>query len=185
MSVLLLGDSHLAHIRRDLVRVGPDVTNRAVGGSVAAQLQDQVAGIHLAAYDVVVVSVGTNDAAPWRDVTLPEFTSAIAEFLPLVRDNGMVFVRSPGVDEGVRGEALNRRMTEYADVAAALFTGAGGEVLDTPKVLAPLGRHAFIDDGLHLSQAGYDVLIPELARKCTSAPPTQTVDGALDDAGDR
>jgi len=162
VTVLLLGDSHLARVD-NVGRIGPQVTNRAVEGSIAAQLEGQLAGLDLDEYDVVVISIGTNDAAPWRDLTLPEFTSAIRDALTRIGDKRTVFMRSPGVETGVRGEELRLRMAEYAEAAASLFTRAGGEVINTPQLLAPLGAAAFNDDGLHLTARAYDVLLPAVA----------------------
>ncbi|CAM3542817.1 hypothetical protein [Nocardioides zeicaulis] len=38
MRIVLLGDSHLARVRRDLALVGPDVHNAAVGGATSHDL---------------------------------------------------------------------------------------------------------------------------------------------------
>jgi len=184
VTVLLLGDSHLARIRRDLTRIAPGVTNRAAGGAFARDLAGQAAGLELASYDAVVVSVGTNDAAPWKRAT--DFESVVAEFVASRPGVAWVFVRSPGVEESRNsgsGDRTNRELAEYADVAAALFTGAGGEVIDAPALLNELGPAAFTDDGVHLTAAAYDVLIPELARACntnTRTPRHHEGDGATE-----
>jgi lysophospholipase L1-like esterase len=131
-----------------------------------------------------VVSVGTNDAAPWKRAT--DFESVVAEFVASRPGVAWVFVRSPGVEESRNsgsGDRTNRELAEYADVAAALFTGAGGEVIDAPALLNELGPAAFTDDGVHLTAAAYDVLIPELARAChtnTRTPRHHEGDGATE-----
>lgn len=61
MRTVLLGDSHLARIKRELPRFGPSALNAAVGGATVLDLEYQGDGALLTADDVVVVSVGTND----------------------------------------------------------------------------------------------------------------------------
>ena len=68
MRVVLLGDSHLARVRRDLLVLGPDVCNAAEGGASSLDLLAQATGAAVEEDDLVVVSVGTNDAAPWKHV---------------------------------------------------------------------------------------------------------------------
>lgn len=161
MSVLVLGDSHLARVRDDLERGGPDVTVRAFGGAIATDLSGQLAGLDPAAYDVVVVSVGTNDAG-WRDVPVELFTKAFADLLAQVPTARVVLVTSPGADEVRAPGWSNAKLSAYAAAAAALVAEAGGTVLDTPALLAPLGAGAFLDDGFHLTAAAYDLLLPAL-----------------------
>lgn len=76
MRIVLLGDSHLARIRRDLPALGPDVCNAAVGGASALDLLAQAATASVGEDDVAVVSVGTNDAAPWKQVPVLTFSHA-------------------------------------------------------------------------------------------------------------
>lgn len=162
MRVLVAGDSHLARPVRAGWRIAPDATSVAVGGSVATDLPDQVAGLDPSAYDVVVVSIGTNDAG-WRDVPLEEFTAAIGWLLAWSEPTPVLLMRSPGCDEtAAAGHWSNARLTAYAEAAGALVEAAGGELLDTPSVLAPLGREAFVEDGFHLTAAAYDLLLPAL-----------------------
>ena len=162
MKVLVAGDSHLARPVRAGWRITPDAPAGAVGGSVATDLPGQLAGLDPAAYDVVVVSIGTNDAG-WRDVPLAEFTAAIGWLLDWAGSTPILLVRSPGCDEtAAAGHWSNARLTAYAGAAGALVDAAGGAVLDTPAVLAPLGPGAFVEDGFHLTAAAYDLLLPAL-----------------------
>lgn len=48
--------------------VGPDVCNAAEGGASALDLLAQATRAAVDEGDLVVVSVGTNDAAPWKQV---------------------------------------------------------------------------------------------------------------------
>jgi lysophospholipase L1-like esterase len=54
-------------------------------------------------------------------------------------------------------------MARYSARAAEAFVAAGGFVLDTPGLLALVGKDAFEEDRLHLSARGYAVLLPAVA----------------------
>lgn len=163
MTVLLLGDSHLAYLfadHHDLVmrELGPSVSNLAFGGAVAADLAMQASGLDLASYDAVVVSVGTNDA--FLGVDLGTFRATLSLFL--VPDIPWVLVTSPGADESrPDGAHLSLLATPYIDESAAAAQGAS--VVLTRSLLEPLGSEAFVGDGVHLTRAAYDVLVPAIA----------------------
>jgi lysophospholipase L1-like esterase len=163
MRVLITGDSHLARARPRHAEIAAEVTSRAIGGSVATDLAAQVANLDPTAYDVVLVSVGTNDAG-WRDVPLETFTTALGDFLAWASTTPVLLMTSPGCVEGRAAEHWSSaKLTAFGAEAAALVTAAGGRVLDTPAVLASLGDDAFVEDGFHLTPAAYDLLLPALA----------------------
>jgi lysophospholipase L1-like esterase len=172
--VVLLGDSHLARVRRDLDRIGTDVVNAAVGGACTRDLLPQARSAGITADDVLVVSVGSNDAAPWKAVPLDEAVGLADGFLSGVPRAGLVLLTSPGVDEERLTGANDRTNAVLASYAAALtdrFTAADAVVVDAAALLAPLGSDAFADDGLHLAGAAYELLLPALAAAVKSARP--------------
>jgi lysophospholipase L1-like esterase len=174
--LLLLGDSHLSRIRRARLRrleaaSGHRVSNRAVGGTSVLGLGDQLDGAPPAA--VALVSVGTNDAAPWKQVPLETFATTLAGLLPRVPTSRLVYVGSPGVDEGRLTRAndrTNTRLREYVDVAAETVRSYGGEFLDTAALLARVDDDVFEGDGVHLNKAGYDVLLAALTAHVAPQP---------------
>jgi lysophospholipase L1-like esterase len=95
MRVLITGDSHLARPVRAGWAITPDSTSVAVGGSVATDLPGQVAGLDPAAYDVVVVSIGTNDAG-WREVPLAAFTDGVSWLVGWSGTTPVVLMTHPG-----------------------------------------------------------------------------------------
>ena len=171
MRIVLLGDSHLARVRRDLDRLTcggpaqPSILNVAAGGAFASDLAAQSTAARVGAEDRVAVSVGTNDAAPWKQVPLDEALGHIQQFLATVRPRRLVYLCPPGVDED-RLDMGNDRTDEvtarYSAVFCRAFTAAGARTVDAPTLLAPLGRRAFVADGVHLSGRGYDVILPAL-----------------------
>ena len=139
--------------------------NVAVGGSVARHLSGQLASALVGPDDVVVVSIGTNDAADLTPLSAADFEAALDGVVR--REPGprrWVYLAPPGVLDDRPG-ALGRTtagVTSYAALAAARFD----TVIDTPALLAPLGPSAFLADGVHLTAAGYDVVLPAIAAAC-------------------
>ena len=168
---MLLGDSHLARVQRDLPTLGTDVCNAAEGGATALDLLAQATRAGLCAEDVAVVSVGTNDAAPWKQVPLPAFVQALSRCLGTVPARRWVYVAPPGVDESRltgAGDRTNAVLDDYRDAAVSACLDAGASVVRTEQVVAPLGADAFVGDGLHLSGRAYGLVLPAIAEVLAS-----------------
>lgn len=166
MRIVFLGDSHLARVRRDLSLVGPDVCNAAEGGASALELLAQATKAAVEEGDLVVVSVGTNDAAPWRQVPVTVFVRAVLDCMRSVPACRWVYVAPPGVDQSrltVSGDRTNAIIDEYRDAAVSACNDAGARVVRTERVIRPLGAGAFVSDGLHLSGPAYKVVLPAIA----------------------
>lgn len=161
MNLVLLGDSHLARLQRDLSRLGDDVENLAVGGARVRHLPGQVAGVPASAR-AVVLSIGTNDAAT-GGTPLPDFEAGLADALRRLGPARTVYLAPPGVREPGAPAAWDpRQVGRYREVACGICEDLRVPVLRADRVVAPLGTRAFADDGLHLSGAGYDALLPEI-----------------------
>jgi lysophospholipase L1-like esterase len=166
VATVLIGDSHLARIRRDLPILGSRVRNAAEGGASAACLSVQASSAGIDEHEVVVVSVGTNDAAPWKGVPLMDFERTLTAFLSSVKAHGWVYVAPPGVVEtrlNRTGDRSNRVMEDYRTAAIKAFEQVGARVVRTDLLVGPLGDSAFAPDGLHLNAAGYRALLPAIA----------------------
>jgi lysophospholipase L1-like esterase len=164
--IVLLGDSHLARIKRDLPRLGQNVFNAAVGGATIHDIDAQAAAASVGHDDVLVLSIGTNDSAPRQAVPLGVFAEALDRFLGWWDVRRWVIILPPGVDESrldSAGDRTNSLLSEYraAEIGAAATVDA--RLVDSRAVLLPLGSRAFAQDGLHLSGKGYRVLLPALA----------------------
>jgi lysophospholipase L1-like esterase len=166
MRIVCLGDSHLARVRRDLPALGPDVHNAAEGGASALDLLPQATRAAVAADDLVVVSVGTNDAAPWKDVPVPVFAQSLLDCIHSVAARRWIYLTPPGVDEARLTSASDRTnavLDEYRDAAVSACDDVGARVVRTERVIGPLGADAFVSDGLHLSGRAYGVVLPAIA----------------------
>lgn len=166
MRVVFLGDSHLARIRRDLPLVGPDVCNAAEGGASALDLLAQATRAAVQDGDLVVLSVGTNDAAPWKQVPVPVFAGAMRHCMESVPARRWIYVAPPGVDEtrlAGSGDRTNAILDEYRDAALSVCSDTGAGVVRTERVIESLGAAAFVDDGLHLSGPAYKAVLRAIA----------------------
>jgi lysophospholipase L1-like esterase len=162
--IVLLGDSHLARIKRELPRLGSSVLNAAVGGATVLDLEVQADGAALTADDVVVVSVGTNDGAPWNNVPVNDFRRALTQFVMSHRVRTWVLVAPPGVKETRlgAGDRKNAVLDAYSGATASVAESVSGRLIDSRALLEPLGSGAFNSDGVHLSGEGYRLLLPAL-----------------------
>ena len=172
MRVVLLGDSHLARVRRDLHRIWPEVCNAARGGSRARDLLPQAASATVTGSDVVVMSVGTNDAAPWKQVPVESFADLLLECLQSAPAGRRIYLAPPGVDEqrltGPR-DRTNATIDEYREAAISACSEAEARVVRTDRVIEPIGSGAFVDDGLHLSGPAYQLVLPAIAEAVRAA----------------
>lgn len=116
--------------------------------------------------DFLVVSVGTNDAAPWKRVALPDFRQALSSCFRLVPTGCCAYVAPPGVVESrLTGSAdrSNALLDEYRHAGVAACAENGVRVVQADLLLGPLGSTAFTGDGVHLNGSGYGVLLPAIA----------------------
>lgn len=168
---VFMGDSHLARLRRELQTFAGDVRNAAEGGASSRDLprQADAAGLHHS--DVAVLSVGTNDAAPWKQVPVSEFVLALSMFVASHSPRGWVFVAPPGVVEGRLTGArarTNAVIADYRLAALEVCEEVGGHAVRTDLMLESLGAQAFAPDGVHLNGAGYRVLVPAITSACAA-----------------
>lgn len=164
MTTYLLGDSHLARVGADRTELGPDVVNLSVGGAVVDDVPAQLARVDPEDAGHLVLSIGTNDADPARGRPLPGFRDRLAVVLGGRPRATWVLVASPGcTGQEIAPGWTAARIASYADAATALVRASGGRVVRSPAVLAAAGSAAFDPDGFHLSETGYDLLLPALA----------------------
>lgn len=155
----------MARIRRALAGFPGEVHNAAVGGASSRDLSGQ-ATIVRDGVDIVVLSVGTNDAAPWKHVPLAEFERLVSNFLTSHLAYNCVYLAPPGVVERRLtgdGDRTNAVIDEYRRAAIVACAEVGAQVVRTDHLLKGLGEEAFADDGVHLSGTGYRVLVPAIA----------------------
>ncbi|QNN51161.1 SGNH/GDSL hydrolase family protein [Nocardioides mesophilus] len=166
MRIVLLGDSHLSRIQRELPRLGERVLNAAVGGATVLDLEQQGDDALLTTDDVVVVSVGTNDGAPWNKVPVSVFHRTLKDFVVSRPVRLWVVMAPPGVDESRlgTGKRTNAVLDAYRGATAAVAESTSARLIDSRALLRPHGSRAFNGDGVHLSGVGYRLLLPAVAK---------------------
>lgn len=171
--MLFIGDSHLARVRRSLAGISADVCNRAIGGSTVFDLRTQLGGTDGADGMRIVLSIGTNDAASWRGVSLAEFTDELARTLRRLNSVAVTYLAPPGVIEArVPPSApwTNKMIDRYRAAALAACRVRNVRVIRADQLLEPFGPKAFARDGVHLSGSGYRVLLPVINTAVTTSP---------------
>jgi lysophospholipase L1-like esterase len=168
---VFIGDSHVARLRRELREFPGDVRNAAEGGASSRDLLRQAGAVGVHDSDSVVLSVGTNDAAPWKHVSVSEFVRAISMLVASHAPRGWVYVAPPGVVEerltGAR-DRTNAVIDEYRLAAIEVCDEVGGHVVRTDLMIGSLGATAFAEDGIHLNGTGYRVLVPAIRSACAA-----------------
>lgn len=168
MRALLLGDSHLANLRQQRLRIlesqlEATVDSRAFGGAWSGDLGKQIGNRDLDGFDVVLLSIGTNDTHPAYNSSPDTLRGNLADVLSA--SSRAVLLRSPGVQHAPRPfdtDELNAAIRTYTEVAATAVTEHGGDLIPTSWILDRLGPAAWSTDGLHLSSDAYDLLLPSL-----------------------
>ena len=163
-TVLLAGDSHLGRLTKPWLAAleelvpGVDALNCAFGGATSADLARHAPKLARIGAHATVVSVGTNDSAPWKIVPVAEFRrnleSAFGALGPRV-----AYLSPPPHDDPRRAEA---DVPAYEAAAREVCTAAGAAYVDLRALFEPLDdRHEA--DGLHLNDAGCEALVPAIA----------------------
>src|SRR5579872_2901625 len=125
--LILFGDSLLANCsKRHVVQLEQllegqyDVYNCAVGGWDTNDLIKKSPYISALAPDVLVLSIGTNDASPWKRVGLNVFKTNLAKVLDIFKDSRVIFLLPPPIHEswGPPEKSIpNNELKEYCDSA--------------------------------------------------------------------
>ena len=162
---MLIGDSHLARMRRSLALIDREVTNAAVGGSTVLDLVSQLDGLQAERHSGVLLSIGTNDAAPWRGISLELFAETLSGVLGRLDGAAVTYLAPPGVVEArLPADApwTNAAVDEYRAAAIAVCRLRDVRVIRADRLLQARGAKAFSRDGVHLSGAGYRALLPSI-----------------------
>lgn len=167
----MLGDSHLAAFnvgRIAELEAALDgrvvVHNHAIGGANSSHLVERAsleAATHRALF---VVSVGTNDLAPWKRIPPTEFAANTTRLLDQLGGIRSIVVLPPTVDEASqrlsRGEhgRTNSLVVEYGETLATVSRHAGAVIVDLVPLLVDNGE-VHEADGVHLNADGKTLLV--------------------------
>ncbi|TWE10044.1 lysophospholipase L1-like esterase [Rudaeicoccus suwonensis] len=172
-----MGDSHLARVRRSLAVINAEVRNLAVGGSTVVDLETQLRELDDAREGregIVNLSIGTNDAAPWRGISVDTFANGLAGTLTTLGGEDVIYLAPPGVvEERLPADApwTNAAIDDYRSAALDVCRIHGAQVIRADDIVKPFGPNAFSEDGVHLSGTGYRALLPVINTLSASENP--------------
>lgn len=169
--LVLFGDSLFARCSKHLMLLLEarlyahyDAYNCAVGGWDSSDIVKKAPYIATLKPEVVVISVGTNDASPWKQVELADFEANIKQILQAFNGSKVIFFLPPPVHAAslpAGKEISNQDVKQYHDAAKAIVEKAGAGFINSWEIFMPLqekGESYHIDDGVHLNDRGYDLL---------------------------
>lgn len=169
-TVVLYGDSMLGRFTKpridaleQAVGVPSTVLNCAAGGWDSADCARRAPALAPLRPDVLVLSLGSNDCAPWKQVPVKAFSDNVAEILAVFGPAYVVGFLPPVIREVDRpglGRRRNVELDRYRDVLRASSDGC----VEVDRLLAEVSGVATLeDDGLHLTSSSYDRVVPALA----------------------
>jgi lysophospholipase L1-like esterase len=175
--LVLFGDSLFAQVGKHrlimLEQTLPDydVYNCAVGGWDTNDAVAKAPYISKLEPDVLVISLGTNDAAPWKQVPLEKFTENIPKIFNAFNDAKIVYFLPTPVDEVKIANTDKRRSIKdikvYHDAAKSICEAHGVAYIDSYAIFKPLldsGQEYHIEDGVHFNDFAYEIIATELAK---------------------
>jgi lysophospholipase L1-like esterase len=146
-----------------------DVYNCAAGGWNTNDCVQKSPYIALLKPDAVVISLGTNDAAPWKQVPLDTFKDNLPKIFATFSSSEVVYFLPPPVNESELEDdekTLNNEiMKQYHDAAKQACTANNVRFIDSWNVFMPMlqkGTEYHVEDGMHLNDLAYDTIANEL-----------------------
>lgn len=176
--LVLFGDSHFGRFGKHLINElesrleNCDVYNCAAGGWDTNDCLAKSSYIKNLQPDIVVISLGTNDASPWKEVDLALFEQNLLKIFNEFSNSKVIYFPPPSVNEKMleskRKLLTNKILESYENVAKKVCDKQGVTFLDTGKYFSKLlGENIIyhVEDGLHLNDKGYRIFISELSAK--------------------
>ncbi|HEY0497086.1 MAG TPA: GDSL-type esterase/lipase family protein [Kutzneria sp.] len=180
--IVLFGDSMLGRFTKPRIvqlesEVGDaTVFNCAAGGWTSADGAVRAATIAKTEPDFVVLSFGANDCAPGRIVPLDDYASNLRVIAGAFAPATLISFLPPSVVE-VDGVGRAGRTNAVLDTYRRVFRDVVPLAVDTDAVLRPHAQEPVHEDGLHLTDAAYRVVISALAAVLSPGGPARSCDG--------
>ena len=175
--LVLFGDSLFAQAGKHRLLMleqalpGYDVYNCAVGGWDTNDCVGKAPYIAKLEPDVLVISLGTNDAAPWKQVPLEKFKENIPKIFNSFSKAKIVYFLPAPVDEVKIANTDTRRsikgIKEYHDAAREVCEAQGIAYINSFAVFKPFldsGKDYHVEDGVHFNDFAYEIIAGELAK---------------------
>lgn len=148
-----------------------DVYNCAAGGYNSDDCVRKAPYISKLKPDVLVLSLGTNDSAPWKQIPVSTFDENLPKIFENFSSSKLVYFLPPPVDESKTAEEkksfTNEIVKQYHDVIRQACLSHDVMVLDSWKIFMPMleaGQDYHDEDGIHLNDLAYTTITTELAK---------------------
>lgn len=168
-SVVLFGDSGLGRFNRDRIRKlekasgNVDVYNCAVGGLNSRDGLEMASFIAKLEPDIVAFSFPANDIAD--GISIEETKMDMLGIIKAFKKSKIILFLYPNADERFREiPSFNERMAEYNLLLKELADLCGAKTIDGPQAYGKIKKEYHEDDGIHLNEYGYDILIGEMVK---------------------
>ncbi len=174
--LVLFGDSLFAQAGKPRVIMfeealpNYDVYNCAVGGWNTNDCVKKAPYIAKLEADVVVISLGTNDAAPYKQVPIDEFEANIPKILKAFEKSEVIWYLPTPIDQTKSktfGKVIpNEVVKEYHDAAKKVCEEKGIKVIDSFSIFKPMldaGEIYHNEDGVHYIDKAYEIIAKELS----------------------
>ncbi len=175
--LILYGDSLFAQVGKPrllmLENVLPsyDIYNCANGGWDTNDCLKKAPYIARLQPDILVISLGTNDASPHKLVPLDTFVDNIPKIFAHFPSSKIIYFLPPPVNEvkikNVGKNLTNQDIKKYHDAAKKVCEENSIAYIDSFTAFKPLldaGHDYHIEDGVHLTDFAYEVIATELAK---------------------
>jgi lysophospholipase L1-like esterase len=173
--LVLFGDSLFGRFGKERIEAleaslpGYDVYNCAAGGWNSDDCVKKAAYIATLKPDLLAISLGTNDLAPWKHLELPTFVENVQKIINSFPDSVIIYFLPPPVNENKESahkKILNESAKLYHDAAKEVCINNNVQFIDSRKVFLPLlaaGTDYHVEDGIHLNDLAYEIITKELA----------------------
>lgn len=175
--LILFGDSLFAQMGKHRINLfestlpGYDIYNCAAGGWNTDDCVKKSPFIAKLKADVVVISLGTNDAAPYKQLPIEKFIENIPPILEAFKDSKIVWYLPTPVDpaksDNFGAVIPNEVVKKYHDAAKKVCEEKGVDVIDSFSIFKPMldsGVTYHNEDGVHYIDKAYEIIANELAR---------------------
>jgi len=177
-TIILFGDSHLGHFgwrwmsKLETKLKNSTVYNCAAGGLNTKDGIKQAPFISKLKPDYVILSFGGNDAATWKDgVPIKEFESNYNQIVESFNGSKVILFLPPPANDSkdAKGtEEYNESLLKYNKLIREISKRKKTGLIDSERIYGKLldkGKNYHEEDGVHLNDKGYEILIKELVKQ--------------------
>jgi lysophospholipase L1-like esterase len=175
--LVLFGDSLFAQAGKHRIIMfeealpGYDVYNCAVGGWNTNDCVKKAPYISKLEPDVVVISLGTNDAAPYKQIPINTFIKNIPAIINSFKNSKLIWYLPTPIDQTkskVFGKEIpNEVVKQYHDAAKKVCEEHGVDVINSFSIFMPMldaGEKYHSEDGVHYIDKAYEIIANELSK---------------------